>query len=203
MGMLLSEEDVIVFNNIIEIICKKHDVSKEEILGTYRHHHIVKSRRYIMFILRYFYKWDTKKIGRAFNKDHSTIVHHSFFLIEEFETYPKEIDAFKSVLRLISPEFEGLANAIISKLVSKPIPQKQYTLKEKIVDIILEKKAEENPKKTIISIAGEIESLIKDTVIKERDKAYVDGWNSRIKIGPALNIEQAKRDFNNKNPIKL
>ncbi len=56
-------------------ICKKYDVSFEEIIGEDRKRDLVRVRQEIFYTIRTELGWSLPEIGNRFNRDHTTILH--------------------------------------------------------------------------------------------------------------------------------
>ena len=62
-------------DDMIEIISKKYEVSKLELLGKKRTLDVVRARNIIHNILNEKYKMNLSNIGRYFGQDHTTVLH--------------------------------------------------------------------------------------------------------------------------------
>lgn len=60
---------------IIQEVCAKHEVTIDQIMRVDRRKMIVTPRQEVMYRLHYEMNWSLGKIGRYFDKDHSTIAH--------------------------------------------------------------------------------------------------------------------------------
>ena len=62
-------------DNMIEVVSKKYEISKLELLGKKRTLDVVRTRNIIHNILSEKYKMNLSNIGRYFGQDHTTVLH--------------------------------------------------------------------------------------------------------------------------------
>jgi chromosomal replication initiation ATPase DnaA len=62
-------------SDIIREVCEKRGISKKELLSKRRYRYLALARREIS---QRAYRWDysLEQIGRAINRDHTTVLHH-------------------------------------------------------------------------------------------------------------------------------
>ena len=74
-GFSFASPQKIILDNIIEIICKRYDLTKHELLGKKRTLDVVRARNIIHNLLSEKYKMNLTNIGRYFQQDHTTVLH--------------------------------------------------------------------------------------------------------------------------------
>jgi hypothetical protein len=61
---------------ILQEVCEKYDVALAELRGSRKHAYIAKARvEAVLRLARELPHWSTPRIGRAINRDHSTVIH--------------------------------------------------------------------------------------------------------------------------------
>jgi chromosomal replication initiator protein len=68
------EKEGITSDKIIDYICKRQNVRKEDLLSSRRTAEIASARHVTIYLLRTLTPLSYKSIGKIFNKDHSTII---------------------------------------------------------------------------------------------------------------------------------
>ena len=63
-------------DKIIQTVCRKWNVSIDDVCGRSRKQEVVYTRMIIAYFLRQYTTLSTTKIGRLINRDHSTIIHY-------------------------------------------------------------------------------------------------------------------------------
>lgn len=62
-------------NNIIELVCEKTGLTRRELMAKDRSRRVVEARQICMYMIRKYTNMTLTAIGRAFNRDHTTIIH--------------------------------------------------------------------------------------------------------------------------------
>lgn len=63
-------------DKVIQAVCRKWNVSIDDVCGRSRKQEVVYTRMIIAYFLRQYTTLSTTKIGRLINRDHSTIIHY-------------------------------------------------------------------------------------------------------------------------------
>jgi chromosomal replication initiator protein len=72
---LVGEPEVLTVANIIEMICRHFQLSKNEICSKSRKRCIARPRQIAMYFARRYTESSLEAIGREFNRDHATVLH--------------------------------------------------------------------------------------------------------------------------------
>ena len=64
------------FEAVVNRVCIQYEVNKKEVLGDRRYQSLVKARSIIINLMIEKYAISLSQLGRLFNMDHSTIIHH-------------------------------------------------------------------------------------------------------------------------------
>jgi chromosomal replication initiation ATPase DnaA len=86
---------------VLEIVIKVYEVSREGILGSRRKQWLVRSRQVVMYLLRTGLGMSFPKIANFLNRDHSTIIHGCEQIAQKIKTDPvlaKEVEAIRNRL---------------------------------------------------------------------------------------------------------
>jgi chromosomal replication initiation ATPase DnaA len=63
------------FDKYMRSVCSATEYTKEELCGTSRESELVSLRHLLMTIARYEFGMNTKRIGKIFNRDHSSVIY--------------------------------------------------------------------------------------------------------------------------------
>ena len=89
---------------IQQTCCDVFDITLEQMLSKKRSRHLTEPRQLAQFIIRdlYFVTW--QKIGKLFNRDHSTVM-HSYGTIQLLLSYDRMlIKKFKEIINILQNE---------------------------------------------------------------------------------------------------
>ena len=65
-----------VFNAVVNKICIRYEMPRDELLGVRRYEHLVRARTIMINLMLEVYGVGLSELGRLLNIDHSTVIHH-------------------------------------------------------------------------------------------------------------------------------
>lgn len=94
----------VTIENIIKCICSFYDIQKDDLLGKKRPKNIAMPRQVAMYLCRKMTDASLPKIGYAFGRDHTTVIH----AYEKIEKMKKEDNSFESQLQQLEEKIRTL-----------------------------------------------------------------------------------------------
>ena len=65
-----------IFNAVVNKICVRYEMPRDELLGVRRYEHLVRARTIMINLMLEVYGVSLSELGRLLNIDHSTVIHH-------------------------------------------------------------------------------------------------------------------------------